>query len=81
MGPGDYPSEAKDKGWEGTSQIEVRFATGGYIRNILVGDSTGHALLDEKAVDWARGLQYPDVPAELRDRDFTVSFPVVFRLR
>ena len=81
MGPGDYPKEAKDKAWEGTSQIEVRYEAGGYIRSIVVGDSTGHALLDEKALDWARSLQYPDVPPELRERDFTVSFPVVFRLR
>jgi len=81
LGPSEYPAEAKEKAWEGTSQVEVRFASGGYIRNIIVGDSTGHMLLDEKALEWARSLQYPDVPAELRERDFTVSFPVVFRLR
>jgi len=81
LGPSDYPAEAKEKAWEGTSQVEVRFASGGYIKNIIVGDSTGHMLLDEKALEWARSLQYPDVPVELRERDFTVSFPVVFRLR
>ena len=73
--------EAKEKAWEGTSQVEVRFASGGYIKNIIVGDSTGHTVLDERALEWARSLQYPDVPVELRERDFTVSFPVVFRLR
>jgi protein TonB len=86
LGPGvvaqrDYPAEARDKGWEGTVQIEVRYAAGGYIKSIVVGESSGHALLDEKAGELARALQLPDVPEELQSRDFTVRLPVSFRLR
>lgn len=76
----DYPEQALGKRWEGTTQIEVRFDAGGYIRSIVLGESSGHPLLDEKALDLARNATFPDVPKELHSREFTVRFPIVFRL-
>jgi periplasmic protein TonB len=77
----DYPSEARDKKWEGTTQIEVRYAEGGYIRSIVVAESSGYPALDETAVQIARNIRLPNAPEELRSRDFAVRFPIVFRLR
>jgi len=76
-----YPAAARDKGWEGTSQIEVRFAAGGFIQSIRLAQSSGHPPLDDTALDIARNIRFPDEPAELQSREFTVRFPVVFRLQ
>jgi len=76
----DYPSEARDKKWEGTTLIEVRYAEGGYIRSIVVGKSCGHPVLDEQAVQIARNLRLPNAPEDLRSREFAVRFPIVFQL-
>jgi len=76
----DYPSEARDKKWEGTTLIEVRYAEGGYIRSIVVGQSCGHPVLDQQAVQIARNLRLPNAPEELRSREFAVRFPIVFQL-
>lgn len=64
---------------DATAQIDVYYATGGYIRSIVVGESSGEPLLDERAVALARSLRFPDVPSELRSRDFAIRFPIVFR--
>jgi TonB family protein len=76
----DYPPQAKGKGLKGTVQIEVLF-TGGYIRSILLGESCGHPALDEKALEIARSAKFPFVPKGLRSREFSVRFPIEFRLR
>jgi TonB family protein len=62
-----------------TTQVEVRYAPGGWVRSIVVGESSGSAALDEQALAVARATRFPDVPEALRSRDFSVRFPVVFR--
>jgi TonB family protein len=76
-----YPPEAKGKRWAGTSQIEVQFAAGGYIKRIVLAESCGHAPLDEKALEIARSVSFPDIPQDLRSRDFSVRFPIEFKPR
>ena len=76
-----YPAAARDKGWEGASQIEVRFAAGGFIQSIRLADSSGHPPLDDTALDIARNIRFPDEPDELHSREFVVRFPIVFRLQ
>jgi TonB family protein len=76
-----YPEAARDKTWEGIAQIDVHFAAGGFIRRIVLGQSSGYAALDDRALAIARSLRFPDVPAELQSREFAVRFPVAFRLR
>jgi TonB family protein len=62
-----------------TTQVEVHFAAGGFVRSIVVGESSGSPALDEQALAVARATRFPDVPDELRSRDFSVRFPVQFR--
>ena len=81
LGERDYPTEARDKKWEGTTVIEVRYAEGGYIRSIVVGESSGYPILDDTAVQIARNIRLPNAPEELRAHDFAVRFSIVFRLR
>jgi len=64
---------------KGTTQIDVLYATGGYIKSINVGESSGYPALDERALDIARNTRFPNVPQELQSRDFVLRFPIVFR--
>jgi TonB family protein len=64
---------------KGTTQIDVRYATGGYIKSINVGESSGYPALDERALDIARNTRFPNVPQELQSHDFVLRFPIVFR--
>jgi len=75
----DYPKEARGKDWRGTTQIEVRYDAGGYIRSIVVGESSGHPSLDDTALQIARNIRLPSAPEELRSRDFAIRFPIVFQ--
>jgi hypothetical protein len=77
----DQPPGASDKDADLTTQIELRYAAGGYIKSIVVGESCGSAVLDRQALELARALRYPEVPEALRSRDFAVRFPIVFRAR
>ncbi len=76
----DYPKDARGKDWQGTTQIEVRYAAAGYIQSIVVGESSGYPPLDETALQIARNIRLPNAPEELRSREFAVRFPIVFRL-
>lgn len=75
------PDAARAKGWSGTAQIEVRFATGGYIRSIVLAQSSGRAEFDTHALTLARGIMFPHVPKDLAERDFTARFPIAFKAR
>jgi TonB family protein len=76
-----YPSAASGKGWSGTVQIDVHFASGGFIRSILLGESCGHPVLDARALDIARGILFPHRPQGLYPREFTVRLPIAFKPR
>jgi TonB family protein len=73
------PAGASQNNADLTTQVEIRFAAGGWVRSIVVGESSGSPELDEQALALARATRFPDVPEELRARDFAVRFPVVFR--
>ena len=77
----DYPAAAQGQGWEGSAYVDVRFAAQGYLRSINLAQSSGHDVLDEKALRIVRDLTFPDVPAVLRGQEFTVRVPVVFGSR
>ena len=78
-GDSSYPRLARDRRWEGTSHVRVEFGAGGRVKRIFVNTSSGYAVLDQRAIEMAKEAM-PPVPDELRDRDFTVRFPIVFKL-
>jgi TonB family protein len=75
------PEAARVKGGSGTAQIEVRFSAGGFIRSIVLAQSSGRAEFDAYALTVARGIMFPHVPKELAARDFTARFPIAFKPR
>ena len=78
-GDAAYPRLARDRRWEGTSHVRVEFGPGGKVKSIAVNTSSGYAVLDQRALEMVKEVM-PKVPDELRDRDFTVRFPIVFKL-
>jgi TonB family protein len=73
------PAGASENNADLTTQVEVRYAEGGWVRSIVVGESSGSSELDEQALALARATRFPDVPEELRAREFSVRFPVIFK--
>lgn len=76
-----YPALARERGWEGTAEVAIRFVSTLPAPDVAVVRSSGHDLLDEQAVQMvaqaARAIALPD---GLRGRDLEIRFPVKFSL-
>jgi len=79
-GPAVYPEDARRNKWEGTVQVDVNFENGGRLGGVAVAQSSGHPLLDQRAVDLVRESIVPP-PAELIATAFVVQVPVVFQMQ
>jgi protein TonB len=77
-----YPPPAQRRGWEGTAEVLLQLAADGKVTGITLGKSSGHAILDEEALDMVRRASpLPQAPPDLRGRPLVVSVPIVFRLQ
>lgn len=77
----EYPRVALVRGWEGTVTMRLSVAPGGKLIGGQVESSSGHKVLDEQALEMVKRMaELPPPPAGLRDREFAVLVPVVFRL-
>ena len=77
----EYPPLAAMRGWEGAVTMRLRVAPGGKLIEAKVESSSGHDVLDAKALDMVKRLgELPPPPEALREREFAVLVPVVFRL-
>lgn len=76
-----HPQSTIDAGWRGTVEVRVTVRAGGIAQEVRLAKSSGHADLDDAALDMLRHvLPATPVPASLRERDFAVILPVVFEL-
>jgi protein TonB len=77
-----YPRLAQMRGWQGTSMVALKFGSGNRLIASTLHKSSGHEILDEQALEMVRDAQpLPNAPERLRNRDFTVLVPIVFRLK
>ena len=77
-----YPPPAQRRGWEGTAEVLLQIAADGKVTGITLGKSSGHAILDEEAMNMVRRASpLPQAPPDLRGRALVVSIPIVFRLQ
>jgi protein TonB len=76
-----YPRIARERGWQGTVRVRLRFLPGGSLGQVEVVDSSGFPLLDEHAVQMARAAELPRVPNALLAEAFELDVPIRFRLR
>jgi protein TonB len=77
----EYPRVALMRGWEGTVTLRLRVAPGGKLIEAKVEGSSGHPVLDTQALEMVKRVAaLPAPPEGLREREFAVLVPVVFRL-
>jgi TonB family protein len=75
-----YPRLARERKWEGTTQVAVEYSANGKLKRVTVATSSGYAVLDQKAVEMVQEV-LPVVPRELRSKNFTVRLPILFKLK
>jgi protein TonB len=73
-----YPRAAVLRKWQGKTVVEMQLSPDGSVTQVIVAESSGHAMLDDAALDMVRqSLPLPKPPRGVR----TVKVPVVFRLQ
>lgn len=77
----DYPREARQKGWGGSTMVRVEIGADGLLKDVTVTRSSGFSVLDDRAVAKVRTVTLPGIPHELRGRAFTLEVPFLFQLR
>lgn len=76
-----YPSLARERGWEGTVDVAVTILSHRSQLEVSMLRSSGHALLDEQALEMLRHAAGVTVlPSGLQGRDFRMVLPVRFSL-
>ncbi len=75
-----YPREAREKAWQGTTQLRVEVLADGTAGKVEVAKSSGQSVLDQASVDTVRRWKFS--PARSGDIPIrsTVEIPIVFRL-
>lgn len=71
-----YPAQARQMGWKGRVLVSFVIGYSGYVENVRVVESSGHAILDVSAVKTIKSCQpfpKPPVRAEL-------IIPIVYRI-
>lgn len=77
----NYPSLARERGWEGVVVVVVNAVAGGGVPQIGLSQSSGFALLDEEARKLVSlAAQTAMMPDSLRNRQFALTLPIHYRL-
>ena len=77
----DYPRLARQKGWEGTSDVRLTVGSDGNVKSVEIVTGSGYEVLDQRAVDMVKQVRLPKIPAVFRAREFSVTVPIAFILR
>jgi len=76
-----YPRLARLRNQQGTTQLRLRIGPDGKLHDLSVARSSGFDVLDAAAVHMVQdSLPLPEPPAMLRDRELTLTVPIVFKL-
>lgn len=75
-----YPAAARRRGWEGTVRLEILTDASGAVESVSVEESSGHAVLDDAAVEAARTWTFKPLVKDGQALPGRVRIPVVFRL-
>ena len=77
-----YPPLARERGWEGTSEVAVVLRAGlPHPPEVRLTRSSGRELLDAQAMEMvAQAARVAEVPNGLRGRDLRIELPVRFSL-
>ena len=75
-----YPEQARKAGWEGTVMLGVLVNVGGKAEKIEIKGSSGHATLDQAAVEGLKRWLFRPARYGEKAVESWVKIPVVFRL-
>lgn len=74
-----YPALARERGWEGTVEVELKFSAATRLKDVTTIRSGGHRQLDEQALETVRqAAAAVPLPDSLAGADFRLLLPVVF---
>lgn len=77
-----YPKLAQRRGWQGTVLLAIKVDNNGNVLSATVSKSSGHATLDKSALKMVKKASpFPAPPSILQGDSFTISVPVVFKLK
>lgn len=77
-----YPRLARKRGWEGVVEIALNLAADGRITQVQLHRASGHAVLDNAALDSANRLRaVPNAATLLQGRARAMIVPIHYRLR
>lgn len=79
--PRPYPRLAKQRGWEGTVQLQVDIAADGTVTRVLLEQSSGYPLLDDAAIRHIGKSRFRPARRDGTPIDISVQLPVVFELK
>lgn len=75
-----YPRIAQMRGWQGTVRVKLDIENGVIVASGL-SESSSYEALDKQALETARkGKLFPPLPDSMKNRTFTITVPIVFRL-
>jgi len=77
----DYPRLARDRRWQGTTELLLNFQADGKLGEVRVATSSGYEILDRRALELLNRMKLPALPPEIQARAFAVRVPVRFALR
>lgn len=76
-----YPAIAQRNGWEGTVLVRVEVSANGRATAVSVVTSSGHALLDESALNTVKRWRFAPARLAGQPTSGTVQVPITFTLR
>lgn len=76
-----YPEIARRRNLQGTVKVAVLFSADGKPLNVAVESSSGHASLDDQAIEMVKkSIKELPLPNKFRGRDFKITIPIDFKL-
>ena len=76
-----YPMEAQRANLSGSVALSLHITSSGQLTNVVVNETSGHALLDKAAVYTVKRLApYPAFPKDLMLKEIWVEVPITYQL-
>jgi len=77
----NYPALAKEAGFQGTTKLSLLLSYRGELLDIKVKSSSGHKILDDNALQAAKGIDmYPPFPSSVGEKELWIDIPIAYRL-
>lgn len=77
-----YPTEARNRGEQGTAKIQFSIDRHGNLVNATIIESSGHAILDEEALAvLQRASPLPPPPAHMQGESVALTLPLSFTIK